>query len=413
MKCFICQKTFNSKRSLNTHLTRIHANELEKMENEKTEYCKLCGRKIPPKRHVSEDGIVTFVFDKDQVCRQSPCKSRTLNPGSLEYLLIVKEMSEPEAKEYLSAKGIKAGKKIIEKGIFVGDNNPQSKKYIMKKNGWTKAQATEFLVNKSKKSGNTMKKNGTMVGENNPASKQFLMNKGLTEEEAQRKQNERNMFTVDYWLKQGKSLEEAKKCAKKSSAFNEEYFIEKFGAELGSKKYEEHRQKLRWKHKISDPNSNRLNCLKPIENASKASLKYFIPLYKSLRKQGLKRRDIMFGVSGTREHFIREKSNIYFYDFFIKPLNIIIEYNGHHVHASERTSDEWRHAYSKKTKQEVMKIDENKKIAAENQGKKVIYIWSDLCYNDNIQTIEKELNKHGYSFKINQRTEPINVLEAI
>lgn len=73
-----------------------------------------------------------------------------------------------------------------------------------------------------------------------------------------------------------------------------------------------------------------------IGHASKESLKIFIPIYKLLRKGGFKRCDIMLGVSGSREFRIKTKENLFLYDFYIKPLKLIIEYNGLHWHIKEK-----------------------------------------------------------------------------
>jgi hypothetical protein len=73
----------------------------------------------------------------------------------------------------------------------------------------------------------------------------------------------------------------------------------------------------------------------PFANASKESLRYFIPLYKKLRASGILREDIYFGVDGSEEYFIYNKKSrkIYFYDFTILSKKIIIEYDGVYWHS--------------------------------------------------------------------------------
>jgi len=392
-KCPFCEKTF--RRNLGKHLSKNHQNELNnyiKSYAPDPKKCELCSNIIEPKIEFLESGEIIFNFPMDGVCRKAPCKSKTLNPLSKEYLKLVKKLSDQEIKNFISKKNNKSGKTRVINGTFAGDNNPLSKKSVMARKNITEKEAQIFFDKKSKKSGETIRRNGSLKGDKNPGSKKFLVKRGMTEKEAEQKQKERNRFTVDYWLKHGYSLEEAKQKSKESCSFTKDFYREKFG--------NEGLLKFKWDYQLKNSENpeqylkNRKRCLEEISGASKASLKYFIPLYKKLRKLGLGRRDIMLGVTGSQEYFIRDEK-IYFYDFYIKPLNLIIEYNGSHVHASDRTPDDWHHAYSKKTKSEIIEIEKLKESAAQKAGKKVIYLWSDLCYNDNIQTIQKELEKHG------------------
>jgi len=73
----------------------------------------------------------------------------------------------------------------------------------------------------------------------------------------------------------------------------------------------------------------------PLGRASKESLKYFIPLYKFLRKKGILREDIYLGVNGSTEYFLYDEDSkkIRMYDFVVRSRKIIIEYDGVYWHS--------------------------------------------------------------------------------
>lgn len=77
----------------------------------------------------------------------------------------------------------------------------------------------------------------------------------------------------------------------------------------------------------------------PFGKASKESLKYFIPLFKFLRKRGVLREDIYFGIDGSSEYYIFDKTTkrLKFYDFTILSKKLIIEYDGVFWHSSEKS----------------------------------------------------------------------------
>ena len=110
---------------------------------------------------------------------------------------------------------------------------------------------------------------------------------------------------------------------------------------------------------------------------SKESLRFFIPLYKFCRRLGLERKDINFGVKGSREFFIKDTSLLYnggkFYDFTIKSISLIIEYHGTFWHA--RRPEEWRNPFIDFNESYVN--DVYKKQLAEQRGMRYIVVWSD------------------------------------
>jgi hypothetical protein len=107
---------------------------------------------------------------------------------------------------------------------------------------------------------------------------------------------------------------------------------------------------------------------------SKESLKVLIKLYKIIRKNGVLKSDIVWGISGNKE-FVMSDSNTqqsYFYDFVIKSKKIIIEYNNLFWHPRRR--DEWRGIgdYDK-----ILKYQQAKEKLAISRGYSVYYVWND------------------------------------
>ena len=107
---------------------------------------------------------------------------------------------------------------------------------------------------------------------------------------------------------------------------------------------------------------------------SKESLKFLVKLYKNIRKNGISKENIVWGISGKKEFILTdwEKNRSYFYDFVIKNKKIIIEYNNVFWHPRKR--EEWRGLgdYDK-----IMKYQEEKKELAISRGYDVYYVWND------------------------------------
>ena len=113
----------------------------------------------------------------------------------------------------------------------------------------------------------------------------------------------------------------------------------------------------------------------PAGKASKESLKYFIPLYKILRKNGYCRQDIFFGISGSSEYWLKDISRklFYLYDFTILSQRIIFEYDGIKWHDESN-----------------LQHDLDKTALAESNGFTVIRIksdWSDEMKFNIIKTV--------------------------
>ncbi len=160
------------------------------------------------------------------------------------------------------------------------------------------------------------------------------------------------------------------------------WYIEKYGEKLGKEKYNYKLKK--WHIKYG--------------NVSKESKKFFIPLYKELRKIGFKKSDILFGIKGSKELCLIDTDNKHFYyDFTILPLNIIIEYHGVAFHPNPKWLkndikkwDNWKHPFEHYNSDIKFHIDLYKREVAENNNYSVYEIWSD---DDKITSRNKILNE--------------------
>lgn len=176
---------------------------------------------------------------------------------------------------------------------------------------------------------------------------------------------------IDYWIQQGYTDEQASIQIKQyiPPSHTLESFIERHGEDLGKEKYQKTYEKQR-STKIERYGSLMLNGY-----VSKASIRYFKPLYKLLRRNGLNKEDIIWGIGNRREFTTFDKltNKNYAFDFVIKSKRIIIEYNGVFWHA--RHKDEWKNPMV--TYEESLERDVNKKNVASKLGFDIIYVWSD------------------------------------
>ena len=185
---------------------------------------------------------------------------------------------------------------------------------------------------------------------------------------------------VEFWINKGYSLEES--IALKTE-FNQKHvrsyenMVKRYGKKLG----------IQLMLDIQDRRKNTLmaqyGTTTVSQRISKASLKLFIPLYKRIRKLGIAKEDIYWGISGSKEFATRFEGKNYFYDFTIKSLKIIIEFNGCYWHAREDL--EWKRPDI--TKEESLKTDSNKKSAMLDRGFNYLTVWED----DDISAKQNEL----------------------
>ena len=114
--------------------------------------------------------------------------------------------------------------------------------------------------------------------------------------------------------------------------------------------------------------------------SSKGGREMCLKLYRRFRKMGFVKADMNCQLGDLRE-FARtdfEFNKSYFYDFCLKPLKIIVEYNGIYFHPRNR--EDWRR--KDLTFDEALAKDLRKISFIEDLGYKVFVIWED----DDIET---------------------------
>lgn len=151
------------------------------------------------------------------------------------------------------------------------------------------------------------------------------------------------------------------------------WFKDKYGAINGEEKYKEY-----WTY-VFDNRSPRV---------SRESKLFFVKLYKLIRRLGIMKEDIFFGINGSKEYFIYDKNehNIKFYDFTIKSLRIIVEYNGISWHAKP-DQREWVGARKNLNYIESNLKDKSKKNLAECNEFDFYVVWSDDNLNNKISEL--------------------------
>ena len=173
-----------------------------------------------------------------------------------------------------------------------------------------------------------------------------------------------------YWLDKGFSSEEAKEKVQKyiPPKHDVDSFIERHG-DSGLEKYEQACKK-RYETRLS-----RHGKIFDNPGVSKSSLRFFVPLYRLLRKSGFKKEDIMWGIKGAREFTTRdpETNSSYSYDFTILSKKLILEFNDPFWHPRE--PEKWNNPF--RTYEELFNKDKQKLKVVRRFGFDIIYIWSD------------------------------------
>lgn len=177
--------------------------------------------------------------------------------------------------------------------------------------------------------------------------------------------------TVQYWIDQGYTAEQSAERIKKYNnppRHDLQSYINKYGVE-GYKKQKESYKK-RNQTKIDKYGHIVLNGY-----VSKTSIRFFKPLYKLLRKNGISKDDIIWGIGNRREFTTHDsKTNKNFaYDFVICSKKLIIEYNDPFWHA--RDKNEWKNPFVKYS--ESYNRDKYKHEIAKQIGFDIIYVWAD------------------------------------
>lgn len=204
-----------------------------------------------------------------------------------------------------------------------------------------------------------------------------------------------NSYSVEYYIERGYSEEESNQLVieqKYKTGGSLKRYIEKFGEDEGKILH-----KIRY-NKALATKLERYGTTTVNGRTSKESLKFFIPLYKKLRKRfGLKKEDIYWGIKGSKEFVTHLNGRNYFYDFTIKSLKVIIEYNNLFWHPREDMKFQSSYyEYDAKILYDKIKIE-----AMTDRGFDLFIVWNDDNFKEKseelLNIIERKLNERkGY-----------------
>lgn len=309
-----------------------------------------------------------------------------------------KKRLSPFSKEFYIEKGYSEEDAIIE----AKSKRPTNKEYWMKK-GYNEDEAIEqikeFQRKNVKKLNEKKSKNPEMV----TSRIEYWLKKGYSKDEAIQKLKERQttnsinaimdrekctyneavLKRKDITNKWQTTLSEKPNeeilDINKKKALTRENFIKKHGYDIGNTLFDEYQKRIPEMRKKGFITLTKNNKQKNF--SSKEANKFFMNLYIFARRLGIQRNEIYFGVNGSKEWFIRDEKDIYFYDFTIPKLNLIIEYNGIMFHPpihilSESEKNKWKQLFSGLDADTVIKKDEYKKTLATNNDFDIFYIWS-------------------------------------
>ena len=169
---------------------------------------------------------------------------------------------------------------------------------------------------------------------------------------------------VSYWVKKGYTENEAKaKISELQKTFSLEICIRKYGQEAGLCRWND-RQAL-WKKKVFNEHTHIGG------GTSKIGTEFIDLLLEEIKEYNF---DILYG---KKEKFIKDRNNRAFkYDFTIKDLKLIFEFNGDYWHCNPNI---WKpediNLAKKMSASEIWKYDEDKKAIAIQHGYELITIW--------------------------------------
>lgn len=224
-------------------------------------------------------------------------------------------------------------------------------------------------------------------------------------------------FTISYWVDRGFTEEQAKIEVSKLQSVNakkhiykkqqhpihEEYYtalgFSQEEAYLAKEKFMDDHYNMRNLDKLTEEEYEKFLERYPKRKAtlierygttctnckvSKESLRFFLPIYKFLRRNGINKNDINWGISGSKEFTTSYSGRNFAYDFAIRSKKIFIEYNGTFWHPKDSDLN-WKNPWT--TREEAKETERLKLEAATKLGYKIITVWSD----DNLKMKQKEI----------------------
>lgn len=194
---------------------------------------------------------------------------------------------------------------------------------------------------------------------------------------------ENNPLCIEYYIKRGsnekESIELLKSHIEKTRTSFNGFMLRYENEDVAKEKYSEfiENRRLTWFEKYG-----RNTPMMP--RTSKESLKFFIPLYKDIRRLGLQKENIHWGIKGSKEFFIRDDEDTFAYDFTISDIKYIIEYNGSFWHSNPLGDYK-----GFLPEDDVIAKDSKKKNAALKKGFRYKTVWD----TDDFSLVRKQILK--------------------
>lgn len=274
--------------------------------------------------------------------------------------------------------------------------NGRSYEWLTKGKGLSKEEVKELNQTIGKKSAKTRAEYGN--NNYNPFSTKYWIEKGYSLEESQYIINSRNRRRKEFWLERGYPENRAKNMAYFHSNTQSKEYLMYF---KGFDEDEADNYIKELKEKKSNWAKNNPEIIKKNNGrSSKECYEFIKPIYDFLTQNEFKDEEIYFQENNGEYYLIDKDNNYYFYDFVVPDLNLVIEYNGTHVHPkqewSENKKGNWKHAFTKENYNVIIEKDIFKEnLALENNFYNYFIIWSDedkLSKTEEIKsTIFKEL----------------------
>lgn len=216
-----------------------------------------------------------------------------------------------------------------------------------------------------------------------------------------------NNCCIEYWLNKGFSIDDAEqKLSDRQKTFSLETCIAKYGDKLGLIKWQERQDK--WQNTLnSKSDEEKLAILiKKISRPTFWSIEavnFFEELVKDI--ESIHNLNFKYYYKNN-EYFINSNGKFYLYDFTIKDLKLIIEYNGSHVHPNKdkMTNEQWNkwiNPLSKENADTCYNKDKHKIDSAKNKGFDVLIVW-----DNDIKKNKKETKK----LLLNHINNTVNIL---
>lgn len=315
--------------------------------------------------------------------------------------------------------------RLTDIGFFTPKNGGITKIYLEDR-GWNSEKISEYFRQKSKKerasiSPETIKTYGNCnhyahyMTKINPATNQFYteiearnkifqkQSKASKSKIAKYKRGEINvnMYSHDFWEKKGlNEIEINQKIEylklKIGHSMTLDGYIEKYGIDLGIKKFNDRQE--RWQKTLnSKTDEEKLQILikktKKLPYYSKQATLFFEKLITGLFPHNLE-----FFWKDTEMHiWDNDYKKLYYYDFTIRQLRTVIEFNGAHCHPSPRLTEEarnnWKCPYTSLIAEEKEEIDKRKKQVAEEKEFDVNYVWTDLNLQEQLENLIKKIKQ--------------------